>query len=279
MVTRRNFLRLLGIGSVSAISCGAYARYIESDWFDVTTVRLDRSRFQIKEGLRILHLSDLHSSPEVPYSMLEHAIDLGLNLKPDLVCLTGDFITSKLENADEYSRILRRFSDAVPTYACQGNHDIPIIPIRRMLKNANVIFLENRSEEIEIKGCMLRISGVSDFWNGAFEPDRCLLPKPDAAFSQSESIQNELPHLLLCHNPDGKTRLKNYEWDVMLCGHTHGGQVCLPFYGPLHVPVRDKQFLSGLYEWDGRQVYITRGVGNLYGIRFYCRPEITLLTV
>ena len=63
----------------------------------------------------------------------------------------------------------------------------------------------------------------------------------------------------------------------MLCGHTHGGQVIIPFEGPRYAPVEDKAFVSGLKNWRDRQIYITRGVGNLGSVRFRCRPEVTIL--
>ncbi len=65
----------------------------------------------------------------------------------------------------------------------------------------------------------------------------------------------------------------------MLSGHTHGGQVVLPFLGERFVPVRDKRFIAGLKQWNGRQVYVTRGVGSIRGVRVNCRPEVTILDV
>jgi predicted MPP superfamily phosphohydrolase len=85
--------------------------------------------------------------------------------------------------------------------------------------------------------------------------------------------------ILLNHNPDAKDLVRSYEWDLMLCGHTHGGQVCLPFIGAPFAPVRDKRYLHGLYAWNKRWLHISSGVGNLHGIRFNCRPEVSLLTV
>jgi predicted MPP superfamily phosphohydrolase len=66
---------------------------------------------------------------------------------------------------------------------------------------------------------------------------------------------------------------------LLLCGHTHGGQIRLPFVGTPFAPVRDKRFVEGLHQWDGRWMYITRGVGNLHGVRFNCPPEVSLLTL
>jgi uncharacterized protein len=83
----------------------------------------------------------------------------------------------------------------------------------------------------------------------------------------------------LSHNPDTKEQLKAYDWDVAFCGHTHGGQFRLPLIGTPFAPVKDKRFVQGLHFWEGRQIYITKGVGNLFGVRFNCRPEISLITL
>ncbi len=94
----------------------------------------------------------------------------------------------------------------------------------------------------------------------------------DLAFTD---VAADAPAILLAHNPDTKDVLADRPWDLMLSGHTHGGQVVLPFVGERFVPVRDKRFIAGLKEWNGRQVYVTRGVGNVAGVRINCRPEVT----
>ena len=90
---------------------------------------------------------------------------------------------------------------------------------------------------------------------------------------------DEVPTLLLAHNPDTKDVAWPFAWDAMLSGHTHGGQVVLPWIGPPFVPVEDRRFIAGLHSWRDRWIYTTRGVGNILGVRVNCRPEVTLLEV
>jgi predicted MPP superfamily phosphohydrolase len=104
------------------------------------------------------------------------------------------------------------------------------------------------------------------------------LCQPDAAFA-NVGPKGSILRILLNHNPDAKDLVRSFEWDLMLCGHTHGGQVRLPLIGAPFAPVQDKRYLHGLYAWDKRWLHITSGVGNLHGLRFNCRPEISLLTV
>ena len=85
--------------------------------------------------------------------------------------------------------------------------------------------------------------------------------------------------LALLHNPDGKDQIADHSWHLALCGHTHGGQLCLPWWGTPFAPVRDHRYVAGLNRWRDRWIYTTRGVGNLHGVRFNCRPEVRLLTL
>jgi predicted MPP superfamily phosphohydrolase len=116
----------------------------------------------------------------------------------------------------------------------------------------------------------LRLTGLADIWS---EPLNLA-----SAFPPGDSDGAEA-RLLLSHNPDSKDFLKFKPWDLMLCGHTHGGQVVLPWLGAPWAPVRDKRFLAGMYAWDNRWIHITRGVGNVHGFRFNCPPEVSLITL
>jgi predicted MPP superfamily phosphohydrolase len=83
----------------------------------------------------------------------------------------------------------------------------------------------------------------------------------------------------MCHNPDGKDLLSNDRWDLMLSGHTHGGQARIPGLDPPWTPVLDKRFVAGLYQWEGRRLFITRGLGSPNRIRAFCRPEASILHI
>ena len=87
------------------------------------------------------------------------------------------------------------------------------------------------------------------------------------------------PIIVLSHNPDSKDILGDYPWDMMLCGHTHGGQLYLPILGTPFAPVKDHRYVHGLKAWNDRLIHTTSGIGNLFGMRFNCRPEVSLLTL
>jgi hypothetical protein len=112
----------------------------------------------------------------------------------------------------------------------------------------------------------IRFAGVPDLWSEHLHGDLAFVDVPA-----------DDPAIVLAHNPDTKDRLAKQPWDLMLSGHTHGGQVVLPMLGARFVPIRDKRFVAGLKQWNGRQVYVTRGVGSIHGVRVNCRPEVTVL--
>jgi predicted MPP superfamily phosphohydrolase len=230
--------------------------------------------------VRILHMSDLHASVFVPMSMIDHAISVGLQEKPDVICLTGDFVTcSDGFHPEEYIQRLRRLSEAAPTFAVLGNHDggkkaepevnlLDHTLVEYMLTRSGIQLLHNRSEAMRVSGRDLSLVGVGDYW----------MEEIDAASAFADSDGKTLT-VLLAHNPDSKEIVQDCPWHLMLSGHTHGGQVRFPFCKPYRVPVKDKRFVAGLGRWRNRHIYVTRGVGNLGGIRFLCRPEVSVITL
>jgi predicted MPP superfamily phosphohydrolase len=263
----------------SLVSAVAYPAWLEPRWLDVThtTVSCESTR---GNPVRILHMSDLHASVFVPMPMIQHAISLGLQQKPDLICLTGDFVTSKDGfHPEEYIQLLKQLSAAAPTFAVLGNHDggkrakpqdklLDHTLVEWILARSGIHLLHNRSATMYIAGRDLSLAGVGDLW----------MEEVDAPSAFAE-LDGKTLTVLLAHNPDSKKALRNFPWHLMLSGHTHGGQVLFPFKGPAYVPVRDKRFVAGLGRWHDRQIYVTRGVGNLGGVRFLCRPEVSVITL
>ncbi len=255
-----------------------YAFGVEPNWLERTFHQVKLPCKNLSSGARILHLSDFHASSMVPFSLIENSVEMGLEAKPDVICLTGDFVTDAAPfDAVEYVRILRRLSSAAPVFATLGNHDgghwsasfggfMDSAVVRELLRESNVSLMHNRSEVVRVRDQSIRFAGVGDLWSDGVHGDMAFADVPV-----------EDPAILLAHNPDTKDVLANKPWDLMLSGHTHGGQVVLPLIGESWVPVRDKRFIAGLKQWNGRQVYVTRGVGNVRGVRVNCRPEVTVL--
>jgi predicted MPP superfamily phosphohydrolase len=281
LITRRRFI----YGCLTAgAGLASWARFIEPWWFKIAhhTVPLALGG----EPLRLLQLSDMHADP-MPLSYLKKTFHAGLALKPDLICVTGDFITRKYDEWAGYTALLAELSAAAPTFAILGNHDggkwayhsgraegyigyADTKLVRTMLDAARIPLLHNRRERLEIRGHALDLVGLGDWW--ADEMD------PAAAFSGWKR-EPGVPAVLLSHNPDTKERVLPFPWDLMLSGHTHGGQLSLPYVGEPFAPIRDKRFVRGLYRWEDRWLHVSAGVGALHTARFNCRPEVSLLTL
>lgn len=299
---RRAFIKkFFGLTFGGMLAGGGFYRYITHVApYTVEVVRRDLDVGLAARGLSpvlVAHLSDLHESRDVPLSYLTSCFEQVGELKPDLICLTGDYITNRIHNFTGYQKALKILSSAAPTFASLGNHDAGVwyyrgIPgyqdgskITYLLKSAGIQVLRNESIPFVLKrptksifwpdglidyisdDCTLRITGLGDIYSR-----EC---KPSLAMKQKKG--SEEAHIVLSHNPDSKSLITSYSWDVLLCGHTHGGQIRIPFVGAPILPIRDRRFAEGLHQWQKRWVYVTRGLGNLHGFRWNCPPEITLL--
>jgi predicted MPP superfamily phosphohydrolase len=255
-----------------------WCRRVEAGRLELTVKRVPLAR--LPAPMRILHIADFHIEDPETYGLLDRAFAMGLAAKPELVCITGDFITDEMVDFASYVKCLRRLSAACPTYAITGNHDGGVWSrerkgyqdstlVRKLLDESGIECLHNRSVRVRGAGdAALELTGVADFWSGD--------ARPDAAFA--ESRKSHLPNVVMAHNPDYKEDLAGYPWDLLLAGHTHGGQWRLPLIGwPPYVPVKDRRYLEGLRPWNDRQIHVTRGVGAILRSRLNCPPEVSLL--
>ena len=275
-ISRRRFF-----GGVSFAVLGAigYARLFEAEWLQRSFLTVPLGGRDAVNPVKLLHLSDLHASPVVSVRYLRQAIDTAVAWKPDLICLTGDFITRALDDMAGYVGVLRRLSDAAPTFASLGNHDggrwagdqgghRNVDWVTELLRHSGIGLLHNDSIQIRIGERILNLVGVGDLWAGDLDPQRAFATRPGG-----ETV-------VLSHNPDTKDQLGAFDWQLMLCGHTHGGQLRVPWLGATpFAPVRDKRFVAGLRRWSERWIHVTRGVGSVYGMRINCPPELSFLTL
>jgi predicted MPP superfamily phosphohydrolase len=262
----------------SAAAVPGYGKLLESQWLEVTEKEVPIGR--LGGPARILHLSDLHAGDDTPFETLERAIDLGLREQPDVVCLTGDYISrGHLPDMDRYQDVLRRLTRQIPTFASFGNHDgglwsaqagglSDVDSIHRHFEAAGVMCLHNDAALATTPGGRLNMVGIGDLWANDVAPP--------AAFAKLKD--RDRPTVVLSHNPDTTKVLDAYPADLQLSGHTHGGQVVVPILGAApFAPVSDRRFIAGLYRHRDRYVHVTRGVGSIMGIRFACRPEVSVL--
>jgi uncharacterized protein len=282
LFTRRRFLK----ASACAAGCAAlYSGEIERHWIEIShrevTIPGLSSAF---DGFRVAQLSDIHFDEFTEPVFLRDAVHRINALNPDAVFLTGDFVTHSpisdrvFKDAEWHcARILNQLR-CTQRYACLGNHDLTVGKERvtAALNASGIPVVNNSFMPVE--------RGVGRFWLAGLEDPLCGHPDPDAAIpAKIRGLPNE-PVIVMCHGPDyADTLIKQPAGPsvaLMLSGHTHGGQVCLPLMGPLILPDMGKKYVQGWFQLGSMQLHVNRGLGTVgVPFRFDCPPEISVITL
>ena len=250
---------------------GLYAAWLEPQWIAAESVELKLRRLPpALDGFRIVQLTDLHFDT-TPEDTLVSAVEAANRLDADVVVLTGDYVTSSLAGFDRCAREVGRLRAKQGVIGVLGNHDwwSGEDVVTDALAAQGVSILINQPAPIERDGARLWIVGVDSLWEQHADIERALHGVPAGEAK-----------VLLVHEPDFADVARQYPIDVQLSGHTHGGQVRLPFVGPLRLPRHGRKYPIGLRRAGALQVYTSRGVGMAPpAVRFNCRPEVTLFTL
>ena len=222
------------------------------------------------DGLRIAHLTDLHHSLFTPIEEIHRAVHLANLLRPDVVALTGDYVTLSRSYIWPVAGALGKLRARLGIFAVLGNHDFQVDPeeITRALKAQHIRVLRNSHYALRARAATLWVVGVDDLWWEA-----------DDLRAALRTVPAREAKILLCHNPMGVRMAAGHGIDLVLSGHTHGGQVRLPVVGSVYGRSKlGKRFVEGWNRLDGTQIYVSRGVGKvLVPLRFGCPPEIACL--
>lgn len=276
-VNRRAFLQRLlvaGLGlGLSAVGCGGYARLLEPRWFDIETMEVPLPRLpQALDGFTIVHLSDLHLGPYLGASELAHVVEIVQRLSPQLVVISGDFVSRGSDwKREEMLAPLAGLRPPQGTFAVLGNHDHWTDPawVAYTVQRLGVTVLFNEAHPLSQaeEGCWL--VGVDDIWVGTGDLEQAL-----------KGVPAEACKLLLVHEPDFADKAARWGIDLQLSGHSHGGQVRLPLLGAPLLPLWGRKYPIGLQRAGNTWVYTNRGLGMIFPpLRFNCRPEVMLLTL
>ncbi|MBC7812087.1 MAG: metallophosphoesterase [Burkholderiales bacterium] len=277
-LSRRNFLKL-GAAATAATALAGFSSYaygfnIEPFWFEVTHISLALRRLAPAfDGYRIAQLSDIHADEWMTRERLRHVVELVNQEQPNAVVLTGDFVSYAPDLfAPTLIEALRELTTPDGVYAVLGNHDhwTDATVVRGILNEAHVVDVSNSVQPLRRDNASLYICGVDDYWEEQARLDSVLDLLPDEGAA-----------LLLAHEPDfADVSAASGRFDLQLSGHTHGGQVNIPFIGPPRLPYLGKKYPSGLYDVNGMFQYTNRGVGMVPPyVRFNCRPEISIFTL
>lgn len=219
----------------------------------------------LNRPLRMAALGDFHFDPICEADYVARVAEMVARLRPDIIIYTGDFMSECSWRSEELAGILSRATAPLGSYAAIGNHEhiAGVEAVTAALERHDIHVLCNASILLPGEERFF-LTGIDSLWG---RPDLNILSRSPA----------NSRHILLAHEPDTFLQLDDPRVALQIAGHTHGGQIRLPFYGALHLPIRGKKFDQGLFERDGRYLYVNRGIGTLPPhVRFDCRPEITV---
>lgn len=297
---------------------GIWPRFIEPrllsvSKFDFSVPNLPKAF----EGFKIIQLSDLHWNTYFPYTLLNQLNKKIQQLKPDLIVFTGDLICrAKMEHREALKQWLISLRAPMGCYAILGNHDYAdyftvnsagdydldeISPesdvnkgFKRLFKRVHLTkkttqaacqvsynqdilniytetgirLLNNETVQLELNGSEINLSGLEEY--------SCKRLDPVKTF---QNYRSSLPGIILVHNPDAVTLLQDYPGDLILCGHTHGGEINLPLIWRKLCLIENSQLKSGLKQFGRKWIYINRGLGGVMRIRWFAPPELTFITL
>jgi predicted MPP superfamily phosphohydrolase len=229
-------------------------------------------------GIRLAHISDIHMGGWMNGERLRRVADLILAENPDLLLITGDFFVGRDAGVmnrltmDGLTAELSRLANCFPTFAVLGNHDYwtDAEKVRQILSCAGIMDLTNTVFTFKRGEGRLHICGVDDVWQGDARIDDVIARLSDDGAA-----------ILLAHEPDfADVSAATGRFDLQLSGHTHGGQIVLPFVGPPVLPYLGRKYPSGLYKVREMYQYTNRGIGaGRMPLRINCPPEITLFVL
>lgn len=297
---------------------GIWPRFIEPRLLGVTRLQVKiPSLPEQLYGIKILHFSDLHWSQHFSSSLQQKMIRKINALEPDIIVFTGDFLCrSKLENQDGLKQLLNALKAKIGYFAVLGNHDYaqfvsvsscgdydvekpssssnivkgfkrlfhPVKLTKRvtdgakqvaqhdellaLLKKTPFQLLNNASQLVPVNGSWINICGLEEYSLGRSNPDQAC-----------HNYDRRYPGIVLTHNPDAVELLQDYPGELILSGHTHGGQVNLPGLWSRFTPMENMQFKHGLKKINDKRVYINRGISGVMKFRWFAQPELTLVTL
>lgn len=289
---------------------GIWPRFIEPKLLSTSSFEINLPN--AKHSLKIIQLSDLHFNEAINQNFLNKILSRVAKESPDLILITGDFLCmGRMADAQKLKDFLLSLKPRLGTYAVLGNHDyteglninndgyydtvkstslpalsgfkrlwkvpevrgtatdaaktvFPNPELLKVLQETSVTLLDNHTVQVGD----LNLTGLGDLMADAVHPEK--------AFS---GYDLNLPGIILAHNPDAVTRLKDYPGNLVLSGHTHGGQINLPWLWKRFTAMENMQFKSGMHKIPNKSLYISRGLGGVIPFRFNTMPELVAITI
>ncbi|KAB8138592.1 metallophosphoesterase [Gracilibacillus oryzae] len=277
-MNRRTFLKRMigGIISIFGIGGGTYyyAKEIEPKLLDIHHVPIQSPNIPAGfDSYKILQFSDTHLGFHYSIEQLKELVKEINAMNPDVITFTGDLVDHPQEFSWDNQIVSTLSSMSAPDgkYWIYGNHDhggYGTDIVKQVFDNAGFQLLKNSHSLLERNGDKIMLAGLDDIMLGQ--------PDTEAAIQSEEKIDFTI---LLVHEPDYADTVKDYDIDVQISGHSHGGQVQMPLLGYIYTPYLAEKYVEGYYQVGTRplQLYVSRGIGTTrLPYRFLCKPEVTL---
>lgn len=250
-----------------------YSRFIGTKGLKVKEYKIVNENFTDNfYGLKIVHITDLHYGNTTNNSDLKKIVDKVNLIKPDIIVFTGDLLDKDLNNEEleEFKDILNNMKSNIKKYAVNGNHDENFSEI---LKETGFTDLNNNYDSLyNSNNSVILFSGINtnDDINDAIKNINNFL-------SDEQNTNNIIYKIMLMHEPDKILDFDYNNYDLILAGHSHNGQITIPFIGSLYKPNGSKKYYKDYYELEGTKLYISGGIGtSTLKFRLFNKPSINL---
>lgn len=259
---------------------GPYHYLVGLPFNEIFDIEFTRKTFQLArlpsnwDGLTVLHISDLHFSGTLKREYFVELCQVAQETKPDLIIFAGDLI-DEMKCLDWLSDTLGPMQAPLGCYFILGNHDWDheCDTIRETLVETGWIDLSTEPYLLQHEGQTLQLAGTEAPWMGG-------TPEIRRSKTEEDKEQESDFFLLVSHTPDNFHWAARQGYDLVLSGHTHGGQVRFPLLGPVFAPsLHGTRHASGTFARGSTVLHVSRGVSGIHPLRWFCRPEISLLTL
>ncbi len=270
---KRKFFFLLILLLLTFISILLYSRYFGTSGLIIKEYAIKKSNIASHfHGLKIVHLSDIHYNKVINSPRLKQIATKINQLKPDIIFLTGDLLDQETTQEDQISNLLMTMKASLGKYMIEGNHDKSSKNWKQIAENGGFIVLENEIELIYNQGTEpIILFGMSSNYDDNKANEKY---KTFENFLTSNPNYQGLYKILLIHEPDYIEQFDYQKFDLILAGHSHGGQVRIPFLKPFFVPKGAQKYYNEYYQLDATDLYVSSGIGNsILNLRLFNRPS------
>lgn len=287
--SRRQFLKTATYAVSTYAFAGAAYGIISHDHYKIENQEIKIANLPPElRGLTITLISDIHAGQYMKEHEMREYADIVNDIGSDVICIPGDFINFQVEDTKSVAYAFRDMKAKHGIYGTLGNHDFFVDAnyVADVISNESPVkLLRNNFSKITVNGKDLFILGVDDTRDSGLKMNGTILSYIDKTSAEASAMNpgfNSSPKILLCHKPYGFDDIATRDVDLVLAGHTHGGQV-VPFkFGDFNLSFAGfvSKYISGLYNIGKTNMYISRGLGTVgLPIRLNCPPEITKITL